>query len=166
MEQFKKYLPWIIVAVVGLFLIRKLSTQSTRLIPQTQFVETPQVDQFAESRASAFNALLQVVGLQIGADTEARRAEIQRELGLKALDVDLSRASLFAQAAEREAQYNFFARENDRQVQQSAIDRYYSSRNMANITSSVNQALSSIFGNRSRGGVLTPPTFPPSGGFY
>jgi hypothetical protein len=166
MEAFKKYLPWIIVAVIGLFLIRKLSSQSTRLVPQTQFTETQQVDQFAESRASAFNALLQVVGLQIGADTEARRAEIQRELGLKALDVDLSKANLFAQAAEREAARGFQSRENDRQIQQSAIDRYYSSRNTGQIINSVTQALSSIFGNRNRGGVFTPPTFPSSGGFY
>jgi hypothetical protein len=165
MGDFKKYIPWIIGGAIVLIVLSRLSGRSTRLVPQTQFVETPQMDQLAESRLSAFQGLLQVIGLQIGADTEARRAEIQRELGLKALDVDLSKANLFAQAAEREAQYNFFARENDRQIQQSAIDRYYSSRNTGNIIGSVTQALSSIFGNRGGGGVFTPPTFPRGGLF-
>jgi hypothetical protein len=177
MEAFKKYLPWIIVAVVGLFLIRKLtSSQSTRLVPQTQFVETLQVDQFAESRASAFEALLQVVGLQIGADAETERAriaggitsraqDIERELSLRSLDVDLSKANIFAAAAEREARFSFQSRENDRQIQQGAIDRYYSSRNTGNIVGSISQALSNIFGAGNRGGIFTPPTFPRGGLF-
>lgn len=187
MEQLKKYLPYIIVALVGLYLIRKLGSQSTALVPQTQLIETPQVDPFAESRASAFGGLLQLTGLQIGEEAETERAEIagrvairaqglaaraqdvQRELGLRALDVDLGKADLFAEASRLAAENNFLARENDRQVQQSAVDRFYSSRRTSDIVGSVSQALEIIFGNRSnRGGGSvfgTPPTFPSGGGF-
>src|SRR5262245_31465702 len=176
MESFKRYLPWIIVAIVGLFLIRKLSSQ-TRLAPQTQFTESQQVDQFAESRASAFEGLLQVVGLEIGEEGETERAEsagevaaraqrFQFDLGLKGLETDLSRTKILADASARAAEFDFLSRENDRQIQQGAIDRYYSSRNTGNIISSVSQALSSFFNRNNRsGGVFTPPTFPRSGGF-
>jgi len=187
MEGFKRYLPWIIGGAILLFILSRLSSRTTKLAPQTQFVESQQVDQFAESRASAFEGLLQVVGLQIGEDAETERAriagtleagrarigekvtsraqEIERELGLRALDVDLSRINVLARAAERSAEFDYLSRENDRQIQQSAIDRYYSSRNTGNIVSSVTQALSSIFSNRGSGGVFTPPTFPRGGLF-
>lgn len=179
METFKKYLPWIIVAAVGLYLLSRLSGQSTRLVPQTQFTETPQLDPLAESRAGAFSGLLQLAGLQIGEEAETARAEIvgrvttraqdiQRELGLKALETDLGKADLFAQAQRLAAEYQFFSRENDRQIQQSAIDRYQSSRTQSDIIGSINTALGIIFGNRSGGGNVfgTPTTFPRSGSSF
>lgn len=187
MGDFKRYLPWIIGGAIVLFILLRLRGQSTRLVPQTQFTETPQVDQFAESRASAFASLLQVVGLQVeeGAETErariagiveagrarigerltARELDIRRELGLKAFETDLSKTNILADAARRSAEFDFLSRENDRQIQQSAIDRYYSSRNTANIIGSVSQALSSIFRPSGSGGIFTPPTFP-RGGFF
>lgn len=176
MEAFKQYLPYIIVGAVVLYLIRKLASQQTALVPQTQFVETPQVDPFTESRASAFQGLLQLAGLQIGAEAETERAriagaltgraqDVQLALGTRAFDVDLAKADLYARAAERAANLNFLTREQDRQIQQGAIDRYYSSRTTSDIIGSVSQTLSNIFGNRGgRGGIFTPPTFP-SGGF-
>lgn len=189
MESFKRYLPWIIGGAIVLFILLRLRGQSTRLVPQTQFAETQQVDQLAEGRASAFQGLLQVIGLQVEQEAETERAriagglevgrariagrvasraqEIERELGLKALDVDLSKTNLLAEAARRSAEFDYLSRENDRQIQQSAIDRYYSSRNTGNIIGSVTQALSNIFSSRNRGGgVFTPPTFPQSGGLF
>ena len=173
MEQFKKYLPWIIGGVIALIVLSRLRGQSTRLVPQTQFVETPQADQFAESRAGAFAGLLELTGLQIGEEAETERAriagaiagraqEVQFRLGLKSLETDLSKTSVLADAARRAAEFDFLSRENDRQVQQSAIDRFYSSRTTSDIIGSVSQALSGIFGSRNRTGgvILTPPTFP------
>jgi hypothetical protein len=165
MEDFKRYLPWIIGGAILLIILSRLSSRTTKLAPQTQFVETQQVDQFAESRASAFAGLLDVVGLQIGAEAETARARLQYDLGLKALETDLSKSRILADAATREAEFNYLSRENDRQIQQGAIDRYYSSRNTSNIVGSVTQALSSIFGSRSGGGIFTPPTFPRGGLF-
>jgi hypothetical protein len=163
--DFKRYIPWIIGGAIVLFILLRLRGQSTRLVPQTQLVESQQVDQFAESRASAFAGLLDVVGLQIGAEAETARARLQYDLGLKALETDLSKSKVLADAATREAEFTFLSRENDRQIQQSAIDRYYSSRNTSNIVGSVTQALSSIFSNRGGGGIFTPPTFPRGGLF-
>jgi hypothetical protein len=163
--DFKRYIPWIIGGAIVLFILLRLRGQSTRLVPQTQLVESQQVDQFAESRASAFAGLLDVVGLQIGAEAETARARLQYDLGLKALETDLSKSKVLADAATREAEFTFLSRENDRQIQQSAIDRYYSSRNTSNIVGSVTQALSNIFSNRGGGGIFTPPTFPRGGLF-
>ena len=185
--EVKRYLPWIIGGAIVLFILLRLRGQSTRLVPQTQFTETQQVDQFAESRANAFAGVLQVLGLQIEEDAETERARIagiveagrakigerlsareldfQRELGLKALETDLSKTNILADASRRAAEFDFLSRENDRQIQQSAIDRYYSSRTTGNIIGSVNQALSNIFRPSGSGTIFTPPTFP-RGGFF
>lgn len=177
MEDFKKYLPWIIGAVVALIVLSRLRGQSTRLVPQTQITESQQVDQFAEPRAGAFMGLLELAGLQIGAEAETERARIagavagraqrfQFDLGLRALETDLSKTSILADAARRTAEFDFLSRENDRQVQQSAIDRFYSSRQTSDIIGSVSQALSGIFGGSRRNTIFTPPTFPSGGGFF
>lgn len=171
MESLKKYLPWIIGGVIALIVLMRLRGQSTRLVPQTQIVETPQVDQLAESRAGAFAGLLQVIGLQIGEEASTERARIagavagraqrfQFDLGLKALETDLSKTSILADAARRAAEIDFQSREQDRQVQQRAIDRYYSSRTTSDIVGSVSQALGSIFGGRRQGTIFTPPINP------
>lgn len=166
MESFKKYLPWIIGGVIAAVVLSRLRGGSTKLLPQTQIVETSQVDQFAESRAAAFAGLLQVAGLQIGEEAETERARIAERVGMRSLDIDLAKTNVLADAARRAAEFDFFSRENDRQVQQSAIDRYYSSRTTSDIVGSVSQALGSIFGgSRGGGGVFTPPTFP-RGGFF
>lgn len=175
--DFKRYLPWIIGGAIVLFILLRLRGQSTRLVPQTQFVESQQVDQFAESRAGAFAGVLQVLGLQIEQDAETERARIagevagraqkfQFDLGLKGLETDLAKTNILADAARRSAEFDFLSRENDRQIQQSAINRYYSSRTTGNIIGSVSQALSNIFRPSGSGGIFTPPTFPRSGGFF
>jgi hypothetical protein len=161
MEALKKYWPWIIAAAIALYLLSRLSSRSTALAPQTQLVETPQVDQYSADRLAAFQGALQLIGLQTEVEGETERARISGGLTSKALDVDLARANLFAQAQNLQTQYNFLSRENDRQIQQGAIDQYYSSRNTQSIIGSINQGLSALFGNRnSSGGVFTPPTFP------
>jgi hypothetical protein len=161
MDTLKKYWPWILVAAVGLYLISKLSSRSTALAPQTQLTETPQVDQYSADRLTAFQSALQLIGLQTEVEGQNERARISGGLTNKALDVDLAKTNLFAQAQNLQSQYNYLSRENDRQIQQNAIDSYYSSRNTQSIIGSINQGLSTIFGNRnSSGGVFTPPTFP------
>lgn len=165
MESFKKYLPWIIGGIIAVVVLSRLRGGSTKLLPQTQIVETPQIDQFAESRAAAFAGLLQVVGLQVGEEAETERARIAERIGMRSLDIDLAKTNVLADAARRAAEFDFFSRENDKQVQQSAIDRYYSSRTTSDIVGSVSQALGSIFGGNRGGGVFTPPTFP-RGGFF
>ena len=174
--DFKRYRPWSIGGAIVLFILLRLRGQSTRLVPQTQFIESQQVDQFAESRAGAFAGVLQVLGLQIGEEAETERARIagevagraqkfQFDLGLKGLETDLAKTDILADAARRSAEFDFLSRENDRQIQQSAIDRYYSSRTTGNIIGSVSQALSNIFRPSGSGEIFTPPTFPRGGLF-
>lgn len=187
MEAFKKYLPWIIGAVVLLFVLSRLRGGSTEFLPQTEIVQTPQSDPFAALRGEAFNVLAQVGLAQVEAESRyqqglieratgldalrfenearTRALEFEREIRSKALDVDLEKSRLSTGIAERISNLNFLQREQDRQVQQGAIDRFYSSRNTGNILSSVNTALQSIFSGRRRGGGIfgTPPIFP--GGF-
>jgi hypothetical protein len=161
METFKQYLPWIIGAVVILYVLRKLTTK-TAFLPQTQFVQTPQTDPYAEARSKAFELLSGLGIAQIEGDVE--RARIQETSTLEKLriaaDENVNLSAIDVQ--ERLGQLNFFQRSQDRELQQGAIDRYYSSRNTGSIVGSISQALSAIF--RPNGaGVFTPPTFPKSG---
>jgi len=150
MENFQKFLPWIIGAVVLVYVLRKLTTK-TSLVPQTQFVQTPQPDPYAESRAQAFNLLAGLGVAQTQADVEKARIASEEKINLSAVDFQNRLASL-----------NFFQRNQDIQSQNAAIDRYYSSRNTQSIVGSISQALSQIFGARSgsSGAIYrTPPIF-------
>jgi len=150
MENFQKFLPWIIGAVVLIYVLRKLTTK-TSLVPQTQFVQTPQPDPYAESRAQAFNLLAGLGVAQTQADVEKARIASEEKINLSAVDFQNRLASL-----------NFFQRNQDIQSQNAAIDRYYSSRNTQSIVGSISQALSQIFGARtgSSGTIYrTPPIF-------
>jgi hypothetical protein len=161
METFKQYLPWIIGAVVVLYVLRKLTTK-TAFLPQTQFTQTSQADPYAEARSKAFELLTGLGIAQVGADVERMRiteASTLERLRIGAEEnVNLSAINV----QERLGNLNFLQRNQDQKIQQGAIDRYYSSRNTGSIVSSVSQALSSIFGQRG-GNVFTPPTFPKSG---
>jgi hypothetical protein len=174
METLKKYAPWIIGGIVLLFILSRLKTN---LVPQTSLTQTPQPDPYAEDRATAFQSLIGLAGIQTQADaareqlanetTLAQRAqEIQYALGLKSLDVESSRVNAAYQSAINAANLQFLNREQDRDLQQKAIDRANDSRTTGNILGSINAALTSIFGNRSSGNVFgTPKTFP-IGGFF
>jgi hypothetical protein len=166
MESIKQYLPWIIGAVVVIYVLRKLTTR-TSLLPQTQIVQTPQTDPYAEARSKAFDALIGLGVAQTQGDIE--RARISEASSLERLRIgaeeNINLSALNVQ--ERLANLNFLQRDQDRQLQQNAINRSISAQNTGNIVSSISQAISSIFGNRSGGGTIfgTPPTFPRFGGF-
>jgi hypothetical protein len=164
MESIKQYLPWIIGAVVVIYVLRKLTTR-TSLLPQTQIVQTPQTDPYAESRSKAFDALIGLGIAQTQGDIE--RAKISEASSLERFRIGAEeRINLSAlDVQESLAQLNFLQRDQDRQLQQSAINRTISSRNTGNIVNSISQAISSIFGNRNRNVFGTPPTFPTFGGF-
>jgi hypothetical protein len=164
MESIKQYLPWIIGAIVVIYVLRKLTTR-TSLLPQTQIVQTPQADAYAEARSKAFDALIGLGVAQTQGDIE--RAKIAEASSLERLRIgaeeNINLSALNVQ--ERLANLNFLQRDQDRQVQQSAINRTISAQNTGNIVSSISQAISSIFGNRNRNVFGTPPTFPTFGGF-
>jgi hypothetical protein len=51
METLKKYLPFIIIGVVILFLLRRMSSGTqTRFLPQTQFTEVQQINPLDDIR--------------------------------------------------------------------------------------------------------------------
>jgi hypothetical protein len=164
MESIKQYLPWIIGAIVVIYVLRKLTTR-TSLLPQTQIVQTPQADPYAEARSKAFDALIGLGVAQTQGDIE--RAKIAETSSLERLRIgaeeNINLSALNVQ--ERLANLNFLQRDQDRQMQQSAINRTISAQNTGNIVSSISQAISSIFGNRNRNVFGTPPTFPTFGGF-
>jgi hypothetical protein len=175
METFKKYLPWIIGGVVLLFVLSRLKTN---LVPQTSLVQTAQPDPYAADRANAFQSLISLAGIETQAETArqentlantlaTRAQDIQRELGLKSFDVQSQQINAAYQAAINATNTSLLQREQDRQLQQSAINRAYDSRSTQQILGSINTALSSIFSNRgSNPNVFgTPPIFP-SGGFF
>lgn len=175
MENFKKYLPWVIGIAIVLFILSRLKGGRTELAPQTQITETAQPDPFAELRGQAFGLLTQLGIATTEAESEYQQGLLRRETALdalkfesdirsKALDVDLAKSQLSSDIATRLANLSFLQREQDRQIQQGAIDRYYSSRQTGQILSSVNQALQSVFSGGGRGGISprTPPIF---GGF-
>lgn len=174
MESFKKYLPWIIGAAILLYVLSRSRGGQTALAPQTQFIETPQSDPFATLRGEAFGRLVQLGIAETEAESEYQQGLLKRATTLdalrfesdirsKTLDVDLAKSQLGADIATRLANLNFLQREQDREGQQKAVDRYYSSRQTGGILSSVNQALQTIFSGRGPSvGARTPPIF---GGF-
>ena len=177
METLKKYAPWIISAIVVLYIVRKATTR-TALLPQTVITETPQVDPFAEARSKAFDTLVGLGIAQTQSNLEANRIATSASLESKriasAFDLESRRiasgetVSLSSLDVSRYfANLNFLQRNQDRQVQERAIDSYYSSRNTGTILSSINQGLNTIFGNHQGGNVFgTPPTFPRFGGLF
>lgn len=184
MEKLKEYLPWIIGAIVVLYIVRKATTR-TALLPQTVITETPQVDPFAEARATAFGQLVELGVAETQSDIaktgfnlEALRLKTESDLEAKriasAFDIESKRiasgetVSLSSLDVSRYlANLNLLQRNQDRELQQSAINRYYSSRDTGNIISSISQALGGIFSNRQGGNVFgTPTTFPRFGGLF
>ena len=167
MEKIKQYLPWIIGAIVVLYIVRKATTR-TALLPQTQITQTPQVDPFAEARATAFGQLIGLGVAQTQSDLESKRIDVASDLESKriASGETISLSSL--DVSRYIANLNLLQRDQDRQLQESAIDRYYSSRNTQAIIGSIGTALGGIFGNRQSGGNIfgTPPTFPRFGGSF
>jgi DNA helicase IV len=169
MEQLKQYLPYIIGGIVLLFVLSRLrGGTSTKLVPQTQFVETPQTDPLATLRGDAFSALTSLAGVFIESESAkeiARQArESQQFIASKALDVEITKEQLQQRSILQGINLSLLQRENDRQAQQFAIDRTISNQRQSDIIGSVNQALSSIFGTRNGGSIFrTPPTFP---GFF
>jgi hypothetical protein len=222
METLKKYLPFIILGIVGIVVLRIAGRSKATILPQTQLLETPYTDPNAQLRLPAFQALAQVAGAQIESerdielasiarDTEAsrisssfqlgqgelgnqltlglanlqnqlRQIDILETLGLRSEETELAKVGLQTELAKylqerefgfkelqernflRELELYFQSREQDRQTQQAAIDRFYSSRNTGNIVGSISQAIGQIFGNRGGNVFGTPPTFPGGGG--
>lgn len=221
MEIIKQYLPYILIAIAGLFLLRMLRGRGPTILPQSQFTEQPAPDIYAAAREKGFELLAQTGIAQIGAERDVRLANIQRDiargeqvnianiargeqinvfnlglariqnelrqldiletLGLKSQETEIAKVRLQTELAKylqssqqqstlQQLQLYLAQRDQDRQAQQSAINRYYSSRNTGNIIGSTIQALGRIFGQQQAGGNVyrTPPTFPTTsftGGF-
>lgn len=165
METLKKYAPWIIGAIVVLYILRKMTTR-TALLPQTQITQTPQADPFAEARATAFGQLIGLGIAQTQSDLESKRIDVASDLESKRIASGETVSLSSLDVSRYIANLNFLQRDQDRQVQQNAVNRYYSSRTTGDIVGSIGQTLSSIFGGRQSGNVFgTPPTFPRFGGF-
>lgn len=183
--ELKKFLPWIIGGIVGLYLLNKFlgsrgQTQSA-IVPQSQFVQTPQTDPLATLRGQAFEQLTQFGLGTIQAETQAAVAQsqaqlqgvqqqMQFDLANKNLDTQLAQTQITSNAASNAALLNLEQRQNDIAAQQAAVNRYYSTVNTGNILGSVNQALSTLFGVGSGGTIFggsgnpggvfgTPPIF-------
>lgn len=184
MENWKQYLPWIIGAAIVLYAFSRFR-QRTILAPQTQITQTPQPDAYLDARTSAFTSLVGLANTISAQDTirgvESARQETARILGLageettrlqsanaltvanRSFDTDIALANIYASVQNTLNNLNLLSRNQDRMLQQGAIDRYYSSRNLDSIVGSISGALSNIFGNRSGTGSIfrgTPPTFP------
>ena len=166
MEKIKQYLPWIIGAIVVLYIVRKATTR-TALLPQTQITQIPQVDPFAEARATAFGQLIGLGIAQTQSDLESKRIDVASDLESKRIASGETVSLSSLDVSRYIANLNFMQRDQDRQVQENAINRYYSSRDTTSIIGSISQALGSIFGNRQGGNIFgTPPTFPRFGGSF
>lgn len=166
METLKQYAPWIIGAIVVLYIVRK-ATMRTALLPQTQITQTPQVDPFAEARATAFGQLIGLGIAQTQSDLESKRIDVASDLESKRIASGETVSLSSLDVSRYIANLNFLHRDQDRQLQQNAVNRYYSSRDSTSIVGSISQALSNIFGNRQGGNIFgTPPTFPRFGGFF
>lgn len=219
METFKKYLPLIVIGIVGFILLRMFKgSGAPQLLPQTQLTQTPNPDPYAQFRLPAFQSLVEAGTAQIQAQKDIDLANIakditrgeqvnfanlergrqvnefnlttalydlQRTLGLRSEDTKLAQTGLQTELAKylqtnqldfnkflqnsylKELELNFQQREQDRQLQQAAINRSLPSQS-GQIIGSISQALSSIFGGQGGGGNIfgTPKTFPGFGGFF
>lgn len=166
METLTKYLPWIIGAVVVLYILRKATTR-TALLPQTQITQTPQVDPFNEARSKAFDTLVGLGIAQTQADLESNRIAVASDLESKRIASGETISLSSFDVSRYIANLNYLQRDQDRQSQDNAVNRYYSSRNTGSIVGSITQTLGQLFGNRQGGNVFgTPPTFPRFGGFF
>lgn len=159
--DWKQYLPWIIGAAVVLFFLSRMR-QKTILAPQTQITQTPQVDPYLEARSRAFDSLVGLATVEAAQDTEKFKTVAGLTVSNKSYDTQLSIAQIYADAERYAANLNLFQRNQDAQIQRTAIDRYYSSRNLDSITNSVALALGGVFGNRGGGTNIfgTPPINP------
>lgn len=109
--------------------------------------------------------IMEILGLK-SEETELAKTGLQTELAKYLQSEQLSFNRFKEQSYLEQLQLYFAEREQDRQAQQAAINRYYSSRQTGQIIGSVGQALGSIFGNRQGGNVFgTPPTFPSGSSF-
>ena len=160
MENWKQYLPYIIGAAVVLYALNKMRSR-TILAPQTQITQSPNIDPYLESRTSAFKSIVELTGKLAAEDTERIKSNVGLTVANRSFDTQVTLAKIYADAANYAANLNLLQREQDRRVQQSAIDRYYSSRNTSDIIGSIGTTLGNIFGNKS-GGVFkpTPPINP------
>ena len=166
MEKIKQYLPWIIGAIVVLYIVRKATTR-TALLPQTQITQTPQVDPFAEARATAFGQLIGLGIAQTQSDLESKRIDVASDLESKRIASGETVSLSSFDVSRYIANLNFLQRDQDRQLQENAVNRYYSSRDTTSIVGSISQALGNIFSNRQGGSIFgTPPTFPRFGGSF
>lgn len=226
MGTLKKYLPFIILGIVGIVILRMASKSKSTILPQTQLLETPYSDPNAQLRLPAFQSLAEIAGLQIQSERDIQLANINKDiargeqvnianiargeqvnqfnlrmqelanqlrqfdileiLGLKSEETEIEKTKVqseltkFLQESQldfrrfqennalRQFQLYLMERENDRRLQQGAIDRFYSSRNTGQIIGSISQALGGLFGNQGGSIFGTPPTFPSSGfgGFF
>lgn len=168
MEGIGKYLPWIIGGIVLIYIFRK-ATSGTSFVPQTALTQTPQPDAYAQARSDAFQSLIGLGVAQTQADVAQTQAANQNALEKYRIQAEQTVQLAGINASQTIANLNFLQRSQDTQVQQGAIDRYYSSRNNASIYNSIAQAINGIFGGQGRNIFGTPPTFPTSsfgfGGF-
>lgn len=223
METLKKYLPLIIIGIIGIYAIRKLSGGSgpsiRQVVPLTPSTDTSYSDPLLPFRAQGFAALANVAQSQIeaqtakdlakeattresitrSADVESSRLRYDLEsfLGLRTLEARLRELDVreilglrgyetqeFQSTGQFElakylqqlqlAQQQFLqssyltqldryyaSREQDRQLQQGAIERAQSNQRTQGIVGSIGQTLAGIFGNRGGSSIFrTPPTFP------
>jgi hypothetical protein len=177
-EDLKKYLPWIIGAVVVILILRKVmggGAQTTpTIVPQTQLTQTPQTDPLAALRGSGFQQLAQfglgaiqaesaaqTAAIQAQAQTSLAQteAQLQNQLQNRTLDTQLQQTQLITDA-QAQAAYNQNAQQNyNTQQQNAAISAYYNAVNQRNILGSINNALGTIFGGGGfgSGNIFTTP---------
>jgi hypothetical protein len=157
MDTIKQYLPWIIGGVVLLFILSRLKTN---IVPQTTLTQTPQADPYAQNRFDAFQSLIGLAGIQTQADAAKENAAAQTALAVRGQDLSYQLESSRITAGLQALNLQFLQRDQDRQLQQRAIDASSSARTQQTILGSINTALQGIFGNKGGGIFGTPKTFP------
>lgn len=80
MQSIKKYLPFIVIGIIVLIVLRIASKSKSNILPQTQLLESPYVDPNAQLRLPAFQSLAEIAGLQIGADRDIQLANINKDI--------------------------------------------------------------------------------------
>jgi hypothetical protein len=105
MEAFKKYWPLIVIAIVGYFLVKKVSSSSsgnittnlTTVTPNTAAANQPMTDPLLPYRAQAFGQLTSAAIAQTQAETAKANQAAQIAVQSKALDVQASGQQIQAQ---------------------------------------------------------------------